>query len=129
MLVTDRADWATLARTLRSHDIMRDPAQFATVDDNAVLSEKGPWFYEMQELVWNYRLTDLQCALGLSQLGRIDEFLSRRRQIVAAYNAAFSGFNWFTTLGLRDARDATTTSWHLYTAQIDFDVWAARAHR
>jgi perosamine synthetase len=120
MLVTDRADWAALARTLRSHGIVRDPARFETSADDPVLGEKGPWFYEMQELGWNYRLTDLQCALGLSQLSRLDHFLSRRREIVAAYNAAFAGLEWLTTPRLRDERDAATTSWHLYTTQIDF---------
>ena len=122
MLVTDRADWASLARTLRSHGIVRDPAAFETSSEDAILGEKGPWFYEMQELGWNYRLTDLQCALGLSQLGRLDAFLARRREIVAAYNAAFAGLDWFVTPGLRDERDGATTSWHLYTAQIDFSA-------
>lgn len=120
MLVTDRAEWASLARTLRSHGIVRDPAAFETSSEDAILGEKGPWFYEMQELGWNYRLTDLQCALGLSQLGRLDGFLTRRREIVAAYNTAFAHLDWLVTPGLRDARDRVTTSWHLYSAQIDF---------
>lgn len=120
MLVTDRADWAELARTLRSHGIVRDAARFETSADDEVLGEKGPWFYEMQELGYNYRLTDLQCALGLSQLTRLDSFLSRRREIVAAYNAAFAGLDWLVTPGLREAADEATTSWHLYTVQIDF---------
>jgi perosamine synthetase len=120
MLVTDRADWAALARTLRSHGIVRDHANFETADDDEVLGEKGPWFYEMQELGWNYRLTDLQCALGLSQLQQLGEFIARRREIIAAYNAAFGGLDWMVTPGLRDERDAATTSWHLYTVQIDF---------
>ncbi len=121
MLVTDRADWADFARTLRSHGIVRDPAEFETPSDDEILGEKGPWFYEMQELGWNYRLTDLQCALGLSQLGRLDGFLARRREIVAAYNTAFAHLDWLVTPGLRDVRDRGTTSWHLYSAQIDFD--------
>ncbi len=120
MLVTDRAAWAARARLLRSHGIVRDPAGFVTPDDDEVLGEKGPWFYEMQDLGWNYRLTDLQCALGLSQLGRLDGFLARRRQIVAAYNAAFAGCDWLVTPRLRDERDAATISWHLYTVQLDF---------
>lgn len=122
MLVTDRADWAARARRLRSHGILRDPTGFVTPADDEVLGEKGPWFYEMQDLGWNYRLTDLQCALGLSQLGRLDGFLTRRREIVAAYNTAFAGLDWLVTPGLRDERDAATTSWHLYTAQVDFDA-------
>lgn len=121
MLVTDRADWAAKARALRSHGIVRDPANFETADDDVVLGEKGPWFYEMQDLGCNYRLTDLQCALGISQLNRLDQFIARRREIVAAYNAAFAGLDWIVPPGLRDERDAATTSWHLYTVQIDFE--------
>lgn len=120
MLVTDRKEWADLARQLRSHGIVRDPNHFVTGADDAVLGEKGPWFYEMQELGWNYRLTDLQCALGLSQLNRLEGFLARRREIVAAYNAAFADLDWLQTPGLRQPADAATTSWHLYTAQLDF---------
>lgn len=117
MLVTDRADWAEKARMLRSHGIVRDPAKFTEFTDEA-----GPWIYEMQDLGYNYRLTDLQCALGLSQLDRLDAFLERRREIVAAYNAAFAGLDWLTAPGLRHAADAATTSWHLYTVQIDFEA-------
>jgi dTDP-4-amino-4,6-dideoxygalactose transaminase len=113
MLVTDRADWAELARRLRSHGIERDAAHFESFDP-------GPWVYEMQELGYNYRLTDIQCALGLSQLDRLDAALVRRREIVAAYNTAFAGVDWLATPGLRVAADAQTTSWHLYAAQIDF---------
>lgn len=121
MFVTDRADWAEQARLLRSHGIVRDPAQFELSSDDALLGEKGPWFYEMQELGYNYRLTDLQCALGLAQLAKLDDFLARRREIVAAYNAAFADLDWLRTPGVRCAADVGTTSWHLYTALIDFE--------
>lgn len=120
MLVTDRADWADAARMLRSHGIVRDPARFETSEGDEVLAERGTWFYEMQELGYNYRLTDLQCALGLSQLKRLPEFLARRREIVAAYTTAFAGLDWLTFPGLRTPADAATASWHLYTVQIDF---------
>lgn len=115
MLVTDRADWAEQARMLRSHGIVRDASKFTEFAD-----ESGSWLYEMQDLGYNYRLTDLQCALGLSQLERLDSVLARRREIVAAYNVAFAGLDWLQTPGLRCPADAATTSWHLYTAQIDF---------
>ena len=125
MLVTDRKDWADRARLLRSHGIVRDPAQFTAAQANEpkdidLLAEKGPWFYEMQDLGYNYRLTDLQCALGLSQLKRLDSFIARRREIVATYNRAFADIRWLKTPGLRHAADTATTSWHLYTVQIDF---------
>ena len=120
MLVTDRRDWADLARTLRSHGIVRDPSRFASTDAGDPLSEKGPWFYEMQDLGYNYRLTDIQCALGLSQLKRLDSFISRRREVVAAYNEAFTCLTHLIRPGLRNPADESTTSWHLYTVQIDF---------
>jgi UDP-4-amino-4,6-dideoxy-N-acetyl-beta-L-altrosamine transaminase len=125
MLVTDRKDWADHARILRSHGIVRDPAQFisATESDAAdPLAEKGPWFYEMQELGYNYRLTDIQCALGLSQLNRLDSFIARRREIVAAYNKGFADFPHVVRPGLRNPSDALTTSWHLYSVQIAFSA-------
>ena len=120
MLVTDNRECAELARTLRSHGIVRDPTRFETSSGDEILGEKGPWFYEMQELGYNYRLTDMQAALGLSQLDRLDSFLARRREIVAAYNAAFADLDWLRPPGLRCEADADTSSWHLYTVQIDF---------
>lgn len=127
MLVTDRADWAEHARMLRSHGIVRDPAKFLSpvscppsTDACSPTAEHGPWFYEMQDIGYNYRLTDIQAALGLSQLARLDAFIYRRREIVAAYNESFAGMEWLQTPKLRDERDAATTSWHLYTTQIDF---------
>jgi perosamine synthetase len=120
MLVTNRDDWAALARRLRSHGIERESDGFVTPPDDAVMSERGSWFYEMQDLGYNYRLTDLQCALGLSQLERLSSFLSRRREIVAAYNSAFADLEWMTTPGVRHPADAATASWHLYTVQMDF---------
>ncbi len=59
---------------LRSHGVIKDKRQF-TGDFNA----KGPWYYEMQELGFNYRLTDIQAVLGLSQLKKIDLFKKRRK--------------------------------------------------
>lgn len=120
MLVTDRADLAKRARRLRSHGIVRDPAFFLSGENCPLLANKGPWSYEMQELGYNYRLTELQCALGLSQLDRLQAALTRRRAIVAAYNQALSGMDWLTLPGLRNAADASVTSWHLYTVQMDF---------
>jgi len=122
MLVTDRKDWADHARILRSHGIVRDPAHFTSTDEHDPLAEKGPWFYEMQELGYNYRLTDIQCALGISQLKSLNQFIARRREIVSAYNHAFTGLDWLRTPGLRHPANAAITSWHLYTVQLDFNA-------
>src|SRR5213079_2686785 len=68
---------------LRSHGITREPALLAQTP--------GGWYYELQELGFNYRLSDLQAALGLSQLGRADAGLARRRALAARYDRAFRG--------------------------------------
>jgi dTDP-4-amino-4,6-dideoxygalactose transaminase len=120
MLVTANVEFAERARTLRSHGIVRSPDRFVGPADCQITGEKGTWFYEMQELGFNYRLTDLQAALGLSQLSRLKAFLARRREIVAAYNAAFAGLPSLSVPRMRDPRDAAVASWHLYTVQIDF---------
>jgi UDP-4-amino-4,6-dideoxy-N-acetyl-beta-L-altrosamine transaminase len=129
MLVTGNDDWADKARRLRSHGIVREPSRFVGLVDSpgaqpstysAQLSEHGPWYYEMQDLGYNYRITDLQCALGLSQLSQIESFMARRREIVAHYNAAFADLPWLVTPGLRNPADRDHISWHLYTVQIDF---------
>lgn len=121
MLVTDRADWADRARLLRSHGLVRDHSRFmATGADAASELETSSWPYQMQDLGYNYRLTEIQSALGIRQLSRLDRFAERRRRIVAAYNAGFAGLDWLRTPGVRTPADAATIAWHLYTVQIDF---------
>jgi perosamine synthetase len=122
MLVTNRADWAEHARVLRSHGMIRESRQFIAPGGDDPLAEKGPWYYEMQDLGYNYRLTELQAALGISQLRRLDDFVTRRRAIVAAYNEGLGGILGLTTPRLRNRQDISTTSWHLYTVQIDFKL-------
>ena len=119
MVVTENADFAARVRRLRSHGIVRDPAQFTT-RNVAGMSEQGPWYHEMQELGFNYRLTDLQCALGLSQLTRLEGFVQRRRDIVRRYNSGLAGLSWLKTPGLGNPANRDHISWHLYTPQFDF---------
>jgi dTDP-4-amino-4,6-dideoxygalactose transaminase len=120
MLVTDNDAFAKKARLLRSHGIERNAAAFEPSAACPTTGEKGPWFYEMQELGYNYRLTEIQAALGHSQLKRLDEFVIRRREIVEAYNAAFKNVSWIKTPDLRNHADRPLTSWHLYSPQFDF---------
>ena len=122
MLVTDNAQFAKQARLLRTHGVVRDPSQFNGLgwDENPAFAERGPWYYEMTDLGWNDRITDFQCALGISQLNQLADFTSRRREIVAQYNAAFSAFEWLSTPKLRNLPDRELISWHLYSVQIDF---------
>jgi perosamine synthetase len=94
---------------LRSHGI--------TKDENKLSMNPGPWYYEMQELGFNYRLTDMQAALGSSQLSRLNEFKARRREIVTHYNEAFLDIPWLTT---PFEMESLSSCFHLYVLKIDF---------
>ena len=113
MLVTNNDGWADAARRLRSHGVERQRLLGLGADSEPAFAERGPWYYEMQDLGFNYRLTDVQCALGLSQLARLESFIARRREIAASYNAAFAGIPWLTTPGLIPPAHADHVSWHL----------------
>lgn len=96
--------------TLRTHGITRDPAELT--------QNPGPWYYEMQMLGFNYRITDIQAALGRSQLRKLDSFVARRRELVVRYNQAFAGVPWLTTPWEEPGRE---TAWHLYVLQFDWE--------
>ncbi|MCY2944553.1 MAG: DegT/DnrJ/EryC1/StrS family aminotransferase, partial [Planctomycetota bacterium] len=120
MLVTDNEDYAQKARLLRSHGIQRNSSSFESADACPITAEKGPWFYEMKDLGYNFRLTEIQAALGLSQLAQLDGFIQRRREIVSAYNEAFKNIPWIQTPDLRNPADQNHTAWHLYSPRLDF---------
>ena len=123
ILVTDRDDLAARARLLRTHGMTREAAGFQGLGDTSpVLSEQGPWYYEMTELGYNYRITDLQCALGLSQLAKLPGFIERRRAIVKRYNEGLNDLPWIKTPALLRPEEVDEISWHLYTVQIDFEA-------
>lgn len=79
----------------------------------------GPWYYEMQTLGFNYRMTEMQAALGISQLKKLTMFKNRRREIIAAYNEGFRGLPWLTT---PYEAPGLSSCFHLYVAQINFEV-------
>ena len=119
MLVTNNDQYAAKARLLRSHGVMR--SQFVGLGtQKPAFSEQGSWYYEMQALGYNYRLTDIQAALGLSQLQRLPDMIARRRQIVASYNQAFAHLDFLQIPTVKNLSDAGLISWHLYTVRIDF---------
>ena len=121
MLVTNNPSYAQQARKLRSHGMTRNSEEFVGLgSEHSAMQEQGEWYYEMQALGYNYRLSDLQCALGLSQLKKLPAFKERRREIVARYNAAFADVSCLQTPQLRSAKDVDLISWHLYTVLIDF---------
>ena len=92
---------------LRNHGITKNVSRSKKAD--------GLWYYEMQKLGFNYRITDFQCALGISQLKRIDKFLIRRREIARIYNTELNGLNG---LLLPVEKQGMASSWHLYAIRI-----------
>src|SRR5262249_23153873 len=116
-IVTNDAGLARRLRVLRNHGIERDPAKFVAIKQDA---RAEPWYHEQQLLGFNYRMTDIQAALGLSQLARLDAFLLRRRDIVHRYDEAFSSLPNIV-LPQSGAQERVRSAHHLYIVMIDFE--------
>jgi len=109
MVTTGDPDMAARARIFRNHGITTDQRQ---------RSEQGTWYYEMVELGYNYRITDFQCALGLSQLRKLPRWLARRRGIARRYDEAFK-----TVVGIRllNVQPDVNHAYHLYVVRLTLD--------
>ena len=99
---------------LRTHGITKDNSKLSI--EHSTLNE--PWYYEMQELGYNYRLSDIHSALGISQLKKLDNFVARRREIVIKYNKAFKDIEWLT---VPYEKLEVYSAFHLYVLKIGFD--------
>ena len=100
---------------LRNHGITKDPTKFTINYQPSTINDYGSWYYEMQELGFNYRITDFQCALGLSQLKKLNKFIQRRREIVEIYNKELSKIDEIT---LPKERPYVKSSWHIYYIRL-----------
>lgn len=107
MALTSDAQLAQRMQRLRSHGITRDPALMTHAPD-------GPWYYQQIELGFNYRMTELQAALGSSQLAKLDEFVARRRELANRYDTLLSALPLTLPGRVPDADSA----WHLYTIRV-----------
>jgi UDP-4-amino-4,6-dideoxy-N-acetyl-beta-L-altrosamine transaminase len=110
---------ARLAR-LRSHGMDYEPHHWHEPERGAEAGVPAPWYYEMAEIGCNYRLTDIACALGLSQLGKLERFLVRRTALAARYDRLIAALAPYVRPPL-SSPDAQS-GWHLYSARIDFDA-------
>lgn len=111
LATTQNPDLAERMAQLRSHGVTRDIEQLE-------LSGQGGWYYEQQSLGFNYRMTELQAALGLSQLKRLDDFLAARRRLAARYNELLA--EWPLTRPWQDSHGVS--SFHLYPIQVDHRI-------
>jgi perosamine synthetase len=105
-IVTNDEGLASRMRTFRNHGITSDHGQRA---------KTGSWHYEMVELGFNYRLTDIQCALGLTQLTKLQRFIESRRQVAARYDTAFTQDTAIRPLGVRPEAHH---GYHLYVVRV-----------
>lgn len=109
MISTDKREWAHRMRVFRNHGITTDHRQ---------REQQGSWFYEMVDLGYNYRLTDLQCALGISQLRKLREWVKRRRDIARRYGETFTKIPIVEPL---EVRDDVSHAYHLYMVRLDLE--------
>jgi dTDP-4-amino-4,6-dideoxygalactose transaminase len=110
MAMTNSAALASRMELFRSHGITRDPALMTQAPD-------GPWYYQQIELGYNYRMTELQAALGLSQLDRLDAYVTRRAAIAARYDDLLADL----PLTRPEQHPDTASAWHLYVIRLDLD--------
>lgn len=99
-------------RVFRSHGMVHDTAELRA-------PAPGPWYYEQQLLGYNYRITDLQCALGISQLRKLSHFLARRRELAALYDKLLLGVRGVTPVARQEPHKRS--AYHLYSVLIDFE--------
>lgn len=110
MALTNDAALANKMALYRSHGITRDPTQMTHTAD-------GPWYYQQIELGFNYRMTDLQAALGLSQMERLDEYVARRHQLAHHYDDMLVGLPLITPWQHPDSYSGL----HLYVIRLELD--------
>jgi perosamine synthetase len=105
VIVTDNEKYYKKMLRFRSHGI--EQTEYA--------KEQGDWYYEMTDLGYNYRMTDLQAALGISQMKKLDTFIAKRRELAALYNELLANIEGFT---LPYQLPNTESGWHLYSVQL-----------
>jgi UDP-4-amino-4,6-dideoxy-N-acetyl-beta-L-altrosamine transaminase len=117
-VTTNNPEVAKKMQLLRSHGMVREPLEWICKDQGMDTSTNAnPWYYEMQELGYNYRISDINCALGLTQLAKLDFFKNKRSELVDYYDNAFEKNHLLKPLKKLPCSD---TCWHLYVLLIDF---------
>jgi UDP-4-amino-4,6-dideoxy-N-acetyl-beta-L-altrosamine transaminase len=109
-VTTNDPELAGMLRDLRSHGITRDP--------DRLVRDEGPWYYEQHRLGFNYRITDIQCALGVSQMGKLERYVARRRELAARYDEAFAEPDVAARLAPLTVPEGRNSAYHLYVIRL-----------
>jgi UDP-4-amino-4,6-dideoxy-N-acetyl-beta-L-altrosamine transaminase len=120
-VMTNSDKLADSMRRMRNHGMIREPDQL--INDDLAWAPDGsanPWYYEMHQLGLNYRASDINCALGLSQLKKLRRFVDRRGALVARYDTALKPLS--NLLQPIRRQSGCQPAWHLYVVQIDFEA-------
>ncbi|RCW48202.1 UDP-4-amino-4,6-dideoxy-N-acetyl-beta-L-altrosamine transaminase [Halanaerobium sp. MA284_MarDTE_T2] len=115
MITTDSKELYNKLMKFRTHGITKDESEYLNSSD-------GPWYHEQQELGYNYRITDIQAALGITQLEKLDKFLARRIEIVNRYNNEFKDIEG---LIIPEQLENTNSAWHIYVLQLKLEKLTA----
>ena len=105
MILTNNKNFYNKLKIFRHHGIIKKP-------------EKSSWYYEIKNLGYNYRITDFQCALGISQLNKLNKFIKKRREIVSKYNKAFKNIAEIIT---PVEKNYVKSAWHIYPIQLKLE--------
>jgi dTDP-4-amino-4,6-dideoxygalactose transaminase len=106
-------------KRVRNHGITRDPIEFKRVDAGFdAAGAVNPWYYELESPGFNWRISDINCALGISQLSKLQRFINARRSLVALYDEMLAPLAPLVKPLTRDPR--SLTAWHIYPTRIDF---------
>jgi len=111
MITTDSKKLYDKLIKFRTHGITKDESEYINHPD-------GPWYHEQQELGYNYRITDIQATLGITQLEKLDKFLARRKKIVDKYNNEFKEIDG---LIIPEQLENTNSAWHIYVLQLELE--------
>lgn len=117
MITTNDEECYKKLLRLRSHGINKGNDPFLDFEQAFDRGEVNPWYYEMQGLGFNYRITDIQCALAISQMKKLDLFVAKRRKIAMRYDEAFADLPFLTKL---QTKGRNLSSHHLYVIRIRF---------
>jgi UDP-4-amino-4,6-dideoxy-N-acetyl-beta-L-altrosamine transaminase len=109
-VLSNNAEFDKRVRTLRTHGM--------TKDESVLEKNDGPWYYEMHEVGFNYRITDFQCALGSSQLSKLDSFIQKRREVASYYDSELGKDDRFI---IPEVSENAKHAYHLYPLQVKFD--------